>query len=180
MNQFRTAIKIFLFMTVLTGLIYPFFITLVAQLAMPHLANGSLVHKKNQPIGSMLIAQKTTAEDYFWPRPSAVDYNPLTSGGSHLGPTSQRLKDAVEERMRIVGTDAPAELLYASGSGLDPHISLETAYFQIPRLARARAIPESELKMIIDSLAEGKQFGFLGPRTVNVLLINQALDDRKR
>lgn len=181
MNQFKTAIRIFLFMTVLTGVIYPLFITLVAQLTMPNLSNGSLVQKANQPIGSLLIAQKTTDERYFWPRPSAIDYDPIKpSGGSNLGPTSQKLKDAVEQRKHKIGNEAPSELLYASGSGLDPHISLKAAYFQMSRVAKARAIQESELKKTIDSIAEGKQLGFLGPRYVNVLLLNQALDDRKR
>lgn len=146
---------------------------------MPHFSNGSLVQKGDQSIGSSLIAQNTTDERYFWPRPSAIDYDPIKpSGGSNLGPTSKKLKDTVKERKLKVGNDAPSELLYASGSGLDPHISLETAYFQIPRIAKLRAIQESELKHIIDSIAEGKQLGFLGPRYVNVLLLNQALDDR--
>jgi K+-transporting ATPase ATPase C chain len=181
MNQFKTAIKIFLFMTVLTGVIYPLFITLVAQFTMSNLSNGSLVKKGDQIVGSLLIAQNTTDDRYFWPRPSAIDYDPIKpSGGSNLGPTSQKLKDTVEERKKKVGNEAPSELLYASGSGLDPHISLETAYFQIPRVAKARSIQESELKKTIDSIAEGKQLGFLGSRYINVLLLNQALDDRKR
>lgn len=180
MNQFKTAVKIFLFMTVLTGVIYPLFITLVAQFTMPNLSNGSLVRKANQIIGSVLIAQNSTGERYFWPRPSAIDYDPIKpSGGSNLGPISKKLKDAVEERKKKIGNEAPSELLYASGSGLDPHISLETAYFQMPRIAKARSIQESELKKMIESMAEGKQLGFLGPRYVNVLLLNQALDDRK-
>lgn len=180
MNQFKIAVKIFLFMTVLTGVGYPFFITFVGQITMPDLSNGSLVQRGNQVMGSLLIAQKTTDEKYFWPRPSAIDYDPIRpSGGSNLGPASQKLKDKVEERKHRVGDDAPAELLYATGSGLDPHISLKTAYFQMPRVAKARIIEESELKRIIDSIAEGKQLGFLGPRYVNVLLLNQALDDRK-
>lgn len=181
MNQFKTAIKIFLFMTVLTGIIYPLFITLVAQLTMPNLSNGSLVQREYQTIGSLLIAQNTTDDRYFWPRPSAIDYDPIKpSGGSNLGPTSQKLKDAVEERKKKIGNDAPSELLYASGSGLDPHISLETAYFQIPRVAKTRSINEDELREFIDLQSEGKQIGVLGPRYVNVLLLNQALDDRRR
>lgn len=181
MNQFKTAMKIFLFMTVLTGVIYPLFITLVAQFTMSNLSNGSLVQKGDQIVGSLLIAQNTTDDRYFWPRPSAIDYDPIKpSGGSNLGPTSQKLKDTVEERKKKVGNEAPSELLYASGSGLDPHISLETAYFQIPRVAKARSIQESELKKTIDSIAEGKQLGFLGSRYINVLLLNQALNDRKR
>lgn len=178
MNQFKTAIKMFLFMTVLTGLAYPLLITFVAQVAMPHSSNGNLVVRGGQTIGSWLIAQNVTDERYFWPRPSAIDYDPLKpSGGSNLGPTSKKLKDVIEARRQKVGRKAPPELLYASASGLDPHISLETAYYQIPRVAKARSVAEDELKKIVHSLIEGKQLGFLGPRYVNVLLLNQALDD---
>lgn len=179
MNLFKTAIKIFLFMTVLTGVIYPLLVTIIAQLTMPTLSNGSLVHKDDQIIGSLLIAQNITDDRYFWPRPSAIDYNSTQSGGSNLGPTSQKLKNKVEERKQQVGNNAPSELLYASGSGLDPHISLETAYYQVPRVAKARSIPENEIKKMIDSQNEGKQLGFLGPQYINVIHLNQVLDDRK-
>lgn len=180
MNAFKTAVKIFLFMTVLTGLIYPLLITGIAQLTMPRLANGSLIQKGNQTLGSALIAQHTEEDRYFWPRPSAIDYDPMKpSGGSNLGPTSQKLKETIEERKQKVGDKAPPELLYASGSGLDPHISLETAYFQIPRIAKARSMNEAELKDLIDRLSDGKQIGVLGARYVNVLSLNLALDERK-
>ncbi|CUI17986.1 Potassium-transporting ATPase, subunit C [Candidatus Protochlamydia naegleriophila] len=180
MNAFKTAVKVFLFMTVLTGLIYPLVITGVAQLTMARLANGSLIQKGNQTLGSALIAQNTTEDRYFWPRPSAVDYDPMKpSGGSNLGPTSQKLKEAIQERKQKVGDQASPELLYASGSGLDPHINLETAYFQIPRVAKARSMNEGDLKNLIDHLSEGKQLGFLGERYVNVLNLNQALDEHK-
>lgn len=181
MNQFLNALKIFILMTLLLGIVYPLFITLIAYFSMPHLSNGSLLQKDQQTIGSILIAQKTSQDNYFWPRPSAIDYDPLKpSGGSNLGPTSQKLKGAINERKQKIGQQAPAELLYASGSGLDPHISLATAYFQIPRIAKARSINEDDLKKLIEAKAEGKRFGFLGPRYVNVLLLNQALDDRRR
>lgn len=180
MNAFKTAVKVFLFMTVMTGLIYPLLITGIAQLSMPGLANGSLIQKGDQTVGSALIAQNTPGDDYFWPRPSAIDYDPMKpSGGSNLGPTSQKLKEAVEQRKQKIGVNGPPELLYASGSGLDPHISLETAYFQIPRVAKARSMNEADLKHVIDDLSEGKQLGFLGERYVNVLNLNQALDERK-
>lgn len=180
MNAFKTAVKVFIFMTVLTGLIYPLLIMGIAQLTMPILAHGSLIQKGDKTIGSSLIAQKTTDNRYFWPRPSAVDYDPLKpSGGSNLGPTSQKLKEAIEERKQKVGVQAPSELLCASGSGLDPHITLETAYFQIPRVGNARSINDAELKNLVDQLSEGKQLGFLGARYVNVLSLNQALDERK-
>lgn len=177
MNQLKVAAKIFLVMTLLTGLIYPLLITLIAQLTMPLQANGSLIYKENKIVGSELIAQIMTDEKYFWPRPSAIDYDPLKpSGGSNLGPTSQKLKDAVEERRKKVGQNAPAELLYASGSGLDPHISIETAYFQVERIATARNMDAEKLKELINSSSGQRQIGFLGPRYVNVLLLNQALD----
>lgn len=180
MNAFKTAIKIFIFMTVLTGVIYPLFITGIAQLTMAKLANGSLIQKGDKVVGSVLIAQDMTEDRYFWARPSAVDFDPIKpSGGSNLGPTSQKLKETVEERKKKFGEDAPTELLYASGSGLDPHISLETAYFQIPRVAKARSINENQLKNLIHELSEGNQFGFLGTRYVNVLLLNQALDEHQ-
>lgn len=176
MNQWKITIKLFLFITLLTGLVYPLFITVIAQLTMSKLANGSLVQRGDQIIGSLLIAQQTQEASYFWPRPSAVDYDPMKpSGGSNLGPTSQKLKEAVEERKGKFGDQAPPEFLYASGSGLDPHISVETAYFQMPRVAAAQDIQEEKLKILIDSLVEGKQMGFLGPRYVNVLLLNQSL-----
>lgn len=179
MNKFRIAVRIFIFMTLLTGVIYPFFITLIAQLTMPKLSNGSLLQKESQTLGSLLIAQNTVNDRYFWPRPSAINYNPINpSGGSNLGPTSQKLKEMIEARKLKIGNQAPPELIYASGSGLDPHISLEAAYFQMPKVANARGINETELKKLIDSLIEGKQLGFLGPHYVNVLLLNQALDDR--
>ena len=180
MNACKTAVKVFLFMTVLIGLIYPLFITGIAQLTMPRLANGSLIQKRDQILGSTLIAQNTKEDRYFWPRPSAIDYDPMKpSGGSNLGPTSQKLKEAIDERKQKVGDKAPPELLYASGSGLDPHINLETAYFQIPRVAKARSMNEADLKNLIDRLSEGKQLGFLGERYVNVLSLNQVLDERK-
>jgi potassium-transporting ATPase KdpC subunit len=172
MNQFKTAIKIFLFMNVLTGLVYPLLITLAAQFIMPKKANGSLVLRGDQVIGSALIAQNTTNNRYFWPRPSATDYDPIKpSGGSNLGPTSQKLKDDIEKRKQKVGPNAPAELLYASGSGLDPHISLETAYYQIDRIAKARSMNAADLKKLVDSHAEG-----FGHKYVNVLLLNEALE----
>ena len=163
----KIALKLFLLMTLLLGLAYPLLITAIATLTMPFQAHGSLL--KN---GSSLIAQDTERERDFWPRPSAINYNPLPSGGSNLGPTSQKLKELIEVRKKKFGENAPPELLYASGSGLDPHISLQAAYYQIPRVAKARSISEEELKKQIDALAEGKQLGFLGPRYVNVQLLN--------
>lgn len=177
MSHFKTAIKVFILMTILTGVVYPLLITGIAQMIMPKQANGKLIHKGEQIIGSELISQNNSNDRYFWPRPSAIDYDPIKpSGGSNLGPTSLKLKEIVEARKQKMGKDAPAELLYASGSGLDPHISLQTAYFQIPRIAKARSVPENQIKQMIESRSEG----FLGLHYVNVLLINQAIDNYDR
>lgn len=170
MNQFKNAFLMFIFMTILTGIIYPLVVTGISQLFIPWQANGSLIQKSEQIIGSSLIAQNTTNDRYFWPRPSAIDYDPMKpSGGSNLGPTSKKLKDQIEERKKKVGNKAPAELLYASGSGLDPHISIKAAYYQIPRIAKVRSLDKKQLKTLVDSLKEGFY--------VNVLLLNQELDN---
>lgn len=167
-------------MTLLTGVVYPIVITVVAQLTMSNKANGTLLKNGEQTVGSLLIAQHTTDDRYFWPRPSAIDYDPMKpSGGSNLGPTSQKLKETVAERQKKLGEHAPSELLYASGSGLDPHISLETAYFQLPRVAKARSMEEKDLRAKVDALAEGHQWGLFGPRYINVLLLNHELDTRR-
>ncbi|MDP1834940.1 MAG: potassium-transporting ATPase subunit C [Chlamydiales bacterium] len=161
----RKALLVFLQLTVLCGILYPLLITLVAQLAMPYQANGSMTKA-----GSELIAQRFTHDNYFWPRPSAVDYNPIRpSGGSNLGPTSQRLHDLVSERLGKYGKDAPADLLYASGSGIDPHISTEAALFQTDRVAKARVVDRTAIQNIVLKQAGTKGY-------VNVLLLNIELD----
>lgn len=163
--------RLFLWLTFLTGIVYPLLITLIAQLTMNTQANGSMTKT-----GSALIAQSFQKEGYFWPRPSSIDYNPLPSGGSNLGPTSAALKKAVENRERKFGKGAPAELLFTSGSGLDPHISPETAYFQMERVAKARGLETQKLKELIDKKTARSIFG---PPVINVLLLNQALDARQ-
>lgn len=186
MQQMKTALKMLFVMIALTGLIYPLLVTLIAQLAMPKQANGSLLLNGDRVVGSELIAQRFQQPLYFWPRPSAIDYDPLhPSGGSNLGPTSQKLRDEVRERAQQLSFSSeheesiPAELVYTSGSGLDPHISLEAAYFQMPRIAQARGLNienQKRLESLIERLAEGQQLHFLGSSYVNVLLLNQALD----
>lgn len=175
MNHVRIALKMLATMIMLTGFLYPLFITLVAQLTMPKQAGGNLIRVEERVIGSELIAQRFKREIYFWPRPSAVDYDPIKpAGGSNLGPTSQKLKEIIEERAKELVLDflPPSELVYASGSGLDPHISLETAYFQIGRIAKARSIvDQSQLRFLIDSSAEG-----FSTKYVNVLILNKTLD----
>lgn len=180
------ACKVFLVLTILTGCLYPLAVTVVAQFLMPHEANGSLVTVDGKIRGSELIAQPFTQDRYFWPRPSAVNYDSTHSGGSNLGPTSKKLKDIVDQRAKAWSAfdhadpqKIPTELLYASGSGLDPHISLQGAIFQFNRIAKARSInTEDRLKFrrAAEKLIEGRQLGFLGPYYVNVLKLNEELD----
>jgi K+-transporting ATPase ATPase C chain len=175
MHSARIALKMLVTMTILTGLIYPLLMTFISLLAMPKQAKGSLIHLGEKVMGSELIAQGFKGESYFWPRPSAVDFDPLKpAGGSNLGPTSQKLKEIVKKRAEKVGLNPPPELVYASGSGIDPHISLEAAYYQMDRVARSRSIQDKvQVKSLIDSLAEGFRKNY-----VNVLLLNQALDQQ--
>lgn len=175
MHSARTALKMFATMTILTGLIYPLLITLIAQFTMPKQAGGSIVYSGDKIIGSELIAQSFKGNAYFWPRPSAVDFDPLKpAGGSNLGPTSQKLKEMVQKRVEALGSNPPPELVYTSGSGIDPHINIETAYYQMERVAKSRSIQDvAQVKSLIDSLAEGIKKNY-----VNVLLLNQALDQQ--
>lgn len=181
---FNTA-RIFLWMTFLTGVAYPLLITICAQLTMKHKADGNLLTSKGKTVGALLIAQKFESDRYFWARPSAIDYTPLPSGGSNLGPTSAALKKAVEERQAkmihahpMVSKDKiPAELLFTSGSGVDPHITISTAYFQSERVAQARGLANQEIKNLIDQMSIKPSLGFLGKTYINVLMLNLALDE---
>ena len=189
-TQTIIAIKFLLIMTVLTGVIYPFFMTGVAQLVFPAKANGSLVKAGGKNIGSELIGQKFDSSIYFWSRPSAIDYNPIPSGASNLGPTSDVLKKQVAERRRlfaannsIADTSAiPKEMLFASASGLDPHISPEAALLQLKRVAMARNINETQkqkVQQLIKNKTEEPQFFLFGERRINVFELNLALDSIK-
>jgi len=186
-TQTIIAIKFLLIMTVLTGVIYPFFMTGVAQLVFPAKANGSLVKAGGKNIGSELIGQKFDSSIYFWSRPSAIDYNPIPSGASNLGPTSDELKKQVAERRRlfaannsIADTSAiPKEMLFASASGLDPHISPEAALLQLKRVAMARNLNETQkqkVQQLIKNKTEEPQFFLFGERRINVFELNLALD----
>lgn len=186
MRTFWKALRLFLWMTVLTGIVYPLIVTAIGQLTWKMNAKGRIVTVQNRPVGSYQIGQKFEKDLYFWPRPSAVDYNSLPSGGSNLGPTSSTLKKIVEERTIAQlkanpdsGNEVPKELLFASGSGLDPHISPKTAYYQIPRVAKARKIEEKKLRSLVDGMIDERVFGLIGERTVNVLMLNIALDELK-
>jgi len=183
MIAFRTTIVTL----VLAGLIYPFLMNGLAHVLFPWRANGSLVtDEKGRVVGSELIAQGFTNPAYFQPRPSAAGekgYDPTASGGSNLGPTSKKLRERIKadlKRLRGENPDAgepvPAELVTASASGLDPHLSPEAMLWQVPRVAKARGVIPDRIKAVVDANVEGRTFGILGEPRVNVLLVNLALD----
>lgn len=174
------ALRMFVWMAFLTGFLYPLTITLIATLAVPKKASGSFVKQGLKVVGSSLIGQNFESDKYFWPRPSATGYNPLPSRGSNLGPTSAKLKREVEmRRLKYQNSEVPSELLYATASGLDPHITIRGANFQIDRIAKARNLEIEELKKLVDSMTHKRRFGFIGPKYVNVLQLNLALDERE-
>lgn len=190
MKTFGIALKIFLVFTILTGILYPLLVTGIAQVVFPHQANGSLILKDNKIIGSELIGQQFDSTIYFSSRPSAIGNNPLPSGGSNLGLTSAKLKAQVTERRNKFitfnqldrNTEVPSEMLFASASGLDPHISPEAARLQINRIATARHFSNTQkerVKALVAEMTEGPQLGCLGESRVNVLLLNIALDNVK-
>lgn len=178
------ALKVFLFFTLLTGIIYPLLITGIAQIIFPQQANGGLIIKNNEVVGSELIGQQFNADSYFWSRPSAIDYNPLPSGGSNLSLTSTKLKELINERSKNLKLKnhldslaiLPSEMIFASASGLDPHISPAAAFMQIERIAKARNIKKEKIEQLIKNQIEMPQFLFLGEERVNVLLLNLKLD----
>ncbi len=184
--QLVPALRMTVLLTVLTGLIYPGVVTGLCQLLFRNQANGSLVATNGQVIGSALLAQNFTKPEYFHPRPSAAGndgYDPTASGGSNLGPTSQKLYDRVKAsaaQFRKENPDfsgsIPADALTASGSGLDPHISVANAIAQAARVAKTRSVGVSNVENLIASNTEGRDLGFLGEPRVNVLKLNLALD----
>jgi K+-transporting ATPase ATPase C chain len=170
------SLRIYIVLTLLTGILYPLAMTGVAQLLFPKQANGSRIVENGKLIGSDLLAQKFESPRYFWPRPSAADYTTVASSASNKGPTSTDLKKSIEERQEKFGNDAPVDLLTASGSGLDPHISPEAARSQVQRVANVRKMSIQQISALVDRTMEPPQFGFLGEPRVNVLRLNQALD----
>jgi K+-transporting ATPase ATPase C chain len=184
------SVKQTLLWTLVTGIVYPLAITLIAQLAFKDQANGSLVTRDGKIIGSALLAQQFTGTNYFWPRPSACTYGTSPSGlvassGSNLGPTSAPLQTNVMNNVAAfisgnnlpTNTVVPADMAFASASGLDPHISPEAARLQIARVAVSRGLNEDKVKALVDRFTEPPQWGFLGQARVNVLLLNVALDE---
>jgi len=187
MKTVITSLKIFLFFTILTGIIYPLLVTGIAQTLFPGKANGSLITEDGKVIGSRLVGQQFDSLIYFTSRPSAVLYNPLPSGGSNLGLTSGRLKNLVTERRAFFISKnlldslaiVPSEMLFASASGLDPHISPEAALLQANRVAESRNYDSAQtqnLNRLIINHIESPQFSVLGEERVNVLILNLELN----
>lgn len=186
MSLIRPALTLLLVFTVVLGLVYPAVITGISRVVFPAQASGSLVHDGDRIVGSSLIGQPFDDPRYFWGRPSAtgpVPYNAAASTGSNQGPMNPALSDAVKARIGALraadpGNDAPIpiDLVTASGSGLDPHISPAAAYYQAGRVARARGISEEHVRSLVDRSIEGRTLGLIGEPRVNVLLLNLALD----
>jgi K+-transporting ATPase ATPase C chain len=184
----RQAILLLAMLTLVTGVMYPLLVTGIAQVAFSHTANGSVLEKDGKPLGSELIGQAFTDAKYFWPRPSTTSPfpdNPSASGGSNLGPTNLTLIDAVKQRIAALraadpGNDAPVpvDLVTASASGVDPHISPAAANYQIARVAKTRNMRVDDVRKFVARATENRQFMVLGEPRVNVLKLNLMLDSR--
>ncbi len=185
MNHIRNSVVVLAAMTFLTGVAYPLCVTAIAQLVFPTQANGSLIVRDGKVVGSELIGQQFSQPEFFWGRLSAtapVAYNAAASSGSNLGPSNPDLLKAAQQRADellkydVPSKNIPVDLLTASGSGLDPHISPAGAEFQVPRVAKARNMPVEKLRELVHAATEGRQLGVLGEPRVNVLRLNLSLD----
>jgi len=195
LREIRPALFLLVALTLITGLIYPLAMTGLAQVLFPSQANGSMIMRDGKVIGSALIGQQFNDDKYFHGRPSATNtpdpkdatktvdapYNAANSGGSNLGPTNKALIDRVKgdvDKLKAEnpGAQVPIDLVTTTGGGLDPHISPEAAFFQVPRVAKARNMPEDRVRQLVDQHIEGRTLGLLGEPRVNVLALNMALD----
>jgi len=185
-GPFLPALRMLVVLSVLTGIAYPYLVTGIAQLAFPRAANGSLIVDSGKTVGSSLIGQPFDDPKYFWSRPSATapqPYNGAASAGSNQGPRNPALADAVKDRIKALrdadpgnGAPVPIDLVTASGSGLDPHISVAAAEYQAARVAKARALPVEQVRTLVVANTERRTLGLLGEPRVNVLALNRALD----
>jgi K+-transporting ATPase ATPase C chain len=185
-SEIIPSLRMLVILSALTGIVYPFVMTGLAQIAFPHAANGSLIVANGKTLGSELIGQPFDDPKYFWSRPSATSpqpYNGASSGASNQGPRNPALADAVRDRIKAL-RDAdpdnkaavPVDLVTASGSGLDPHIGVAAAEYQLARVARARGLPEQQVRGLVNESTLGRTLGVLGEPRVNVLALNLALD----
>ena len=181
------SLKLLILMTLLTGIIYPVFIWGISQVAFPLKADGTLIKRKDRIVGSELIGQKFTSKKYFHSRPSAIDYEPMPSGGSNLAPTSNKLKNVVDsiraEYIKInelqSNADVPSDVIFSSASGIDPHISVQNAMLQVNRISKERGFDNTKRDKLIELVqkcTEEPQFGILGGERINVLILNLELD----
>jgi potassium-transporting ATPase KdpC subunit len=188
LRELRPAFIVFGLLTLVTGVAYPLVTTLVGRVAFPNQVTGSVIERDGKAVGSRLLGQPFSSPQYFWSRPSAtgpMPYNGAVSSGSNQGPLSPVLEEAVAARIAALreadpgnASPVPVDLVTASGSGLDPHISIAAADYQVGRVARARGLPAAEVAALVREHAEGRTFGVLGEPRVNVLALNLALDTR--